>query len=356
MRTSMGPSAGGFTCSLAPVKLPSIIIETRSATPCPNCAVSTPAATLNVGVGVLSVEVFEVSSCAAPALPSFDAPESVASELLPCVRLSAALELAAAKTACATEAAVAAVTAADMAAADACANAAAGAPAADASAAEPLTAAAPVGRPVSEIAKSSNEDDPEAGWFVPCAIAAAIAACAAASVSAVGPLLEVELFSVLVSVEEGVESANAVIWDVAASRSLALGLSAPAAAVADLDIPGAASVRMPTACGMLRPEPVAVGPAATNGAVVSMPIPGAGDAAGPGAAGPGSAAGSRFGKAKMPAAPPVSAGALDAAATALGTDPAALPCAALTMAAASVTAAAEDSVLAGGSELGAGGG
>ncbi len=100
---------------------------------------------LNVGVGALSVEVFEVSSCAAPTLPSFDAPESVESGLLLCERLSAAPALAAAKTACAMEAAVAAVAAADIAAADACANAAAAAPAADAPAAGSLTAAAPCG-------------------------------------------------------------------------------------------------------------------------------------------------------------------------------------------------------------------
>ena len=204
MRTSMGPSAGGLTCSLALVRLPSIIIETRSATPCPNCAVSTPAATLNVGVGALSVEVFEVSSCAAPALPSLDAPESVESGLLLCERLSAALVLAAARTACAMEAAVAAVVAADIAAADACANAARRAPAADVPAEGPLTAAAPDGRSLLAPEKSSVEA--ESGTDeLPCAIAAASTACATASVPVpgTGPLLWAESLSALASVEDG---------------------------------------------------------------------------------------------------------------------------------------------------------
>src|ERR1700729_1769747 len=110
MRTSMGPSAGGLTCSLALVRLLSIISDTRSATPCPNCAVSTPAATLNVGIGTLSVDVFELSNCAAPTLPSFDPPDNVESGPLLRERLSAAPAPAPAEaeSACAMEATVAA--------------------------------------------------------------------------------------------------------------------------------------------------------------------------------------------------------------------------------------------------------
>ena len=97
--------------------------ETRPSTPCPNCAVSTPAATLKVGEGAVSVDVFEVSNCAAPALPSFDAPASVASGLLACERLSVA-PAAASESTCVTDAAAAAVAAADRDAAEARANAA----------------------------------------------------------------------------------------------------------------------------------------------------------------------------------------------------------------------------------------
>src|SRR5258708_17164409 len=109
MRTSIGPSAGGLTCSLALVRLPSIITDTLSATPCPNPAVSTPAATFNVGVGLLSADVFEVSSCAAPALPSFDAPDKEKSGLLACARLSPPPAPAGLEASCAILPAVAAV-------------------------------------------------------------------------------------------------------------------------------------------------------------------------------------------------------------------------------------------------------
>ena len=239
---------------MALVRLPSIISDTRSATPCENCAVSTPAATLNVGVGALSVEVFEVSSCAAPTLPSFDAPESVESGLLPCVRLSAALVPAVAETSCAAEAAAAAVIAADIAAADACAKAAAGAAAADAPAAAPLTAAAPDGKSVSEVDNSSAKAESGAGAFVPCAIAAAMAAWAAESVPAapVGPLLGVESLVAPASAEDGAELPEAVVpCFVAGSLNFA-------GAVAPVGDPGVASVRMLAACGMVGPEPAGV--------------------------------------------------------------------------------------------------
>lgn len=282
---------------------------------------------MNVGVGTISVEVFEVSNCAAPTLPSFDAPERE-SGVVPCARLSAALVPAAAKTACATEAAVAAVTAADiaaaeMAAADACANAAAGAPAASAaSAEEPLPAAAPDGR----SAESGS------GALGPCAIAAAMAACEAASAPAVaGPLLKVESFGALESVDEGAESANAVDLKVAvvslnlAVRVLPVGTAEPVAAV---DVSAIGGARKLAACGTRKPEPVAVGPLAGDGAGASTLIAGVGEVARTGGAagvGVSGAAGSRFGKVKPPVAPLGSPGAVDAPAMAPGTDPGAPP-------------------------------
>src|SRR5258708_6145800 len=64
----MGPSCGGFTCSFAPFRLLSTIQDTRSARPCPNSGVSTPAATFRVGGAV-------VASATAVGLPArFAAP------------------------------------------------------------------------------------------------------------------------------------------------------------------------------------------------------------------------------------------------------------------------------------------
>src|SRR5258707_5350677 len=174
MRTSMGPSAGGLTCSLALVRLPSIITDTLSATPCPNPDVSTPAATLNIGGGLLSVAVFEVSSCAAPVLPSFDAPDKDVSGLLACERLSTAPAAAALETSCAILPAVAAVTAADV-AADACAKAAAGAPAGESF--TPCSTSAP---PQS----FEGEEKTAEGAPAPCTIAPAMTACAGTAVPA----------------------------------------------------------------------------------------------------------------------------------------------------------------------------
>ena len=113
MRTSMGPSVGGLTCSLALVRLLSTINDTRSATPCPNSGESTPGATFKVAVEGASVEAEgpELSHCAAPAVPSFDVPDKDKSAALPCVCRSVAPALAVAEIACATDAAVAAVTA-----------------------------------------------------------------------------------------------------------------------------------------------------------------------------------------------------------------------------------------------------
>jgi hypothetical protein len=350
---------------LALVRLPSIISDTRSATPCENCAVSTPAATLNVGVCALSVGMFEVINCAAPTLPSFDAPESVESGLLPCVRLSAALVLAAAETTCAAEAAAAAVIAADIAAADACANAAAGAPSAGAPAAGPLTAAAPDGRSVSAGDTSSANAEFGAGAFVPCAIAAAMAAWAAASApaAAAGPLLNVESLGAAAWAEDGAEVPEAMVpWFVAASLDFA-------GAVAPVGDPGAASVRMPAACGIVGPEPevVAATPAVAGEFAEASRAAEAGKAAGAGGTGvAGAAAGAtgaavasgaaRFSAVKVVVIPPALAAALDAAAIAPGKGPCALPDEALTTAAASATRVAETSVFAGGGGVSATGG
>src|ERR1700730_15302974 len=125
VRTSMVPRAGGLTCSLAVFKLPSIMMPTWSATPCPNSALSTPADTLNVGVGDESVtlELAELSSCAA-AVPSLDAPGKKESDPPPRECLSAPAAPPAADTTCAIDAAVAAVIAADAASDEGVADAA----------------------------------------------------------------------------------------------------------------------------------------------------------------------------------------------------------------------------------------
>jgi hypothetical protein len=382
-----------LTCSLALVTLPSIISDTRSATPCPNCAVSTPAATLKVGVGTLSLEVFEVSSCEAPTLPSFDAPESGESGLLPCERLSAALALAAGETTCATEAAAAAVTAADIAAADACAKAAAAA-----SAVAALNIAAPGGPSILLVAESLAEAASGAGALVPCATAAAMAACAAASVpAAAGPLLEVEAFSVVESLsvaapEDGVEFTDASVpWFAVAPLDLAALPAGTAGTVTVVGVPGAAGVRMLTACGMLGPPEAAVvgaladdgigastagatggGAARIGGAASAGVATGAAAAARAAAAGEGvkASAGVATGGAAMPifrgaavsifsvvemvVAPLALGGVVDAAPRPLGTGPCTLPGEPLAAAWTSATTAAEP--VAGGGELGPGGG
>lgn len=120
----MGPSAGGLTCNLALVRLLSIISDTRSATPCPNSAVSTPGETFNVGGGDASAAALDVINCAAPAVPSFDIPVKEESAPLPRECLSAAPAPAEAETAWAMDNAVAARTAAAM-VADECVAAAA---------------------------------------------------------------------------------------------------------------------------------------------------------------------------------------------------------------------------------------
>ena len=228
MRTSMGPSAGGLTCNLALVKLLSIISDTRSATPCPNSAVSTPAATFNVGGGDTSVEVPDVSNCAAPAVPSFDVAEIEESES-PRECLSAAPAPAEAETACAMDNAVAALTAAVR---DAGECVAAAAIACVCAALDPRT---PCGAaPVSGVAKSSaGGEDCVVGAPVPCAMAAAMMACAAASLSAddgaalgVVPLRAPLKASALPSVEVGADVAAAMLALLAVGS---MGLAAGAA-------------------------------------------------------------------------------------------------------------------------------
>lgn len=296
MRTSMGPSAGGLTCSLALVRLPSIITDTLSATPCPNPAVSTPAATLNVGEGLLSVGVFEVSSCAAPALPSFDAPAKDKSGLLACERLSAVPAPAALETSCAILPAVAAVTAADVAVA-ACAKAAAGAPAGAS-----LAAATPCSTVSAE------------GPLVPCTIAAAMTACTGAAVAA-GPL-SVGSITPLLGVWD--EAGAIAPWLCSPSPDLAPGALPWAAAGVAFDVAADASVRILGASGILKPEPGTAGLlAALPGA---LPLP-----AGPGAMPPGAettaAARSKLGA--KAAVLPALAGRVGAAGIALGFAPAA---------------------------------
>src|SRR6266851_1918586 len=107
----MGPSCGGFTCNFAPFRLLSTIQDTRSARPCPNSGVSTPAATFRVGsgVGVASATAVGLTlNCAAPmAAPSTDVPKSNESPVPPDARLSAALALASVVTAATAAAAFA---------------------------------------------------------------------------------------------------------------------------------------------------------------------------------------------------------------------------------------------------------
>src|SRR5260221_621955 len=89
----MGPSCGGFTCSFAPFRLLSTIQDTRSARPCPNSGVSTPAATFRAGGAVVAsaTAVGLTPSCAAPAAePSTDVVDSTESPVPPDARLSAA--------------------------------------------------------------------------------------------------------------------------------------------------------------------------------------------------------------------------------------------------------------------------
>jgi len=253
----MGPSAGGLTCSLALVRLLSTITDTLSATPWPNPAVSTPAATLNVGEGPLSVAGFEVSSCAAPALLSFEAPDKDKSGPLACERLSAAPAPAPAalETACAMLAAVAAVTADDVAAdvaADACAKAAAGTPAGASGA-----AATPCG-PASGSVESAALEVGSGIGALPCTIAAAMTACAGAAVA-----LSVGSFTALLDVCDETD-----VWDEAGAIAPRLG--SPSLGLASRALPwGAAGMRLDVAvdtgdpmvgaCGTLKPGPGAAG-------------------------------------------------------------------------------------------------
>src|SRR5712664_3578799 len=89
----MGPSCGGFNCSFPPFRLLSTIQDTRSARPCPNSGVSTPAATFRAGGAVVAsaTAVGLTPSCAAPAAePSTDVLDSSESPVPPDTRLSAA--------------------------------------------------------------------------------------------------------------------------------------------------------------------------------------------------------------------------------------------------------------------------
>lgn len=205
-------------------------------------------------------------------------------------------------------------------------------------------AAAALGTPVSGIAGSSDEDASGGGVLVPCAIAAAIAACAAASVPpATGALLDADAFSVA----SAAGLLNALVPGLApASPGLAVGAlpegtaEAPGAAA----VPGVARIRTLAACGIVGPEAGTLGAPATVGIVASAP------------AKFGAAAGSRFAAVKIAAAALAPAGALDPSAIAPVGRPCVLPGGPLTMAAPSATAVLEASDFAGGGACTAGGG
>jgi len=264
----MGPSAGGLTCNLALVRLLSIISDTRSATPCPNSAVSTPAETFNVGGGDTSVAALDVSNCAAPAVPSFDKPVREESGPLPGKCFSAAPAPAEAETAWAMDKAVAARTAAAM---DAGEWVAAAAIAGPGPAPEPKTPGGAA--PVSGVAKSSaGGEDCVVGALVPCAMAAAIRACAAAPVSGGDePSIGVvpPRAAALASLEMGADVAEAMLA-LPAGESMSLAGRAASADAAGMVAAGAdAPAALPDTT-----EPAdAVGTAAASG-VDAMEKPG----------------------------------------------------------------------------------
>lgn len=249
-----------MTCNLALVRLLSTIKETRSATPCPNSAVSTPAATFNV-VDETSVDALEEPediNCATPAVPSFEVPDKEESVLPPCACLSAAPALAEAEIVCAKDAAVAAVTA--VLEADACA-----ADAAIATAGEALGPPTPGGAaPVSGAAKPSAMNEGSEGALVPCVMAAAMSICAAAAVSAeAGPPSGVVLrAAVLPSVDVGAGAA-AAITALPAVPSTGLAVSAEFPAVAPTRAGGVAAPAAPCA-GAIAAGGIE-GPAAASG-------------------------------------------------------------------------------------------
>jgi hypothetical protein len=212
---------------LALVRLLSTIKDTRSATPCPNSAVSTPAATFNVvdETSVDAIEAPEVINCAAPALPSFEVLDIEESVPPPCACLSAAPALAEVEIACAMDAAVAALTAvleADACAADAIATAG-----------EAFGPPTPGGAaPVSGAAKPSAMNEGSEGAPAPCVMAAAMSVCAAAPVSAeAGPPLGVVLRAAVLPSVDGAEAAAAgAVLPAVPSTGLAVSAEFPAAA------------------------------------------------------------------------------------------------------------------------------
>lgn len=250
-----------MTCNLALVRLLSTIKETRSATPCPNSAVSTPAATFNVvdETSVDALEAPEVINCAAPAVPSFEIPDREESVPLPCACLSATPALAEAEIACAMDAAVAAVTA--VLEADACA-----ADAAITTAGEALGPPTPGGAaaPASGAAKPSAMNEGSEGALVPCVMAAAMSICAAAPVSAeAGPPSGVVVrAAVLPSVDVGAGAA-AAIAALPAVPSTGLAVSAEFPAAAPTRVGGVTAPAAPCA-GAIAAGGIA-GPAAASG-------------------------------------------------------------------------------------------
>src|SRR5882757_8594450 len=92
MRSSIGPSCGGLTCSLAPFTPLSTIQETRSDNPCAKSALSTLAWIRSAAVGVASAgaptDAFAFS-CDNPAAASLAPPVNAARSNPPCAGFAA---------------------------------------------------------------------------------------------------------------------------------------------------------------------------------------------------------------------------------------------------------------------------
>src|SRR6266446_6975467 len=192
----MGPSCGGFTCSFAPFRLLSTIQDTRSARPCPNSGVSTPAATFRAGGAVVAsaTAVGLTPSCAAPAAePSTDVVDSSESPVPPDARLSAAPAPASAVPAGAAAAAFADTSVAGRAAEMTGAGTGTGGPLGSAGPGDLAAVAGVADSFVGNAEKSAPPAVPVLpGPTVPVAaadMAAAVTACAFASVLVEAPVL-----------------------------------------------------------------------------------------------------------------------------------------------------------------------
>src|SRR5580704_7902878 len=149
--------------------------------------------------------------------------------------------------------------------------------------------------------------------------------CAPASVPvASGPLLNVESFSALAPVSVA-DLADVIVpcFAVASLGWAVRALPARNCAVAAVDVPGVARVRVLAARGAGLPESDAVVALAGTGALASVPVAGVDEV--------------RLAEVKIAVAPAALAGTVDAAPIALGAAPCVPPCASLTMAAGSAT-------------------